>query len=152
MRSTQATSEPAVIASDCLFNSIRGGVGFAQLVYCTVLEDAGLTQLWASDCIFNGPLAGVDCTTDQSCIRFSRAADLGALLPAAPVLVAGIGHALWIDADGEVLSLDAREAARRGGFSIHFSQLLQEDLADAGVFVYLTKEEGLGSGELLADL
>lgn len=37
----------------------------------------------------------------------------GLRLPAAPVLVAGIGHALWIDAEGEVLSLDAREAARR---------------------------------------
>jgi len=76
---SQATSEPAVIASDCLFNSIRGGVGFAQLVYCTVLEIAGLTQLWASDCIFNGPLPDLDCTDGVSCIRYSRVPDLDAL-------------------------------------------------------------------------
>jgi len=44
----------------------------------------------------------------------------------------------------------AREAARRGGFSIHFSGDLTKDLADAGVLVYLTEEEGLGSGVLLA--
>lgn len=44
----------------------------------------------------------------------------------------------------------AREAARRGGFTIHFSKQLPQDLADAGLFVYLTEEEGLGSGVLLA--
>jgi ATP-dependent DNA helicase DinG len=37
----------------------------------------------------------------------------GLRIPAAPVLVAGIGRALWIDAEGEVLTLDASEAARR---------------------------------------
>jgi hypothetical protein len=76
---SQPTTGPAVIASDCLFNSIRGGVGFAQLVYCTVLEDAELTRLWASDCIFNGPLPDLDCTDGVSCIRYSRVPDLDAL-------------------------------------------------------------------------
>lgn len=76
---TEASGEPAVTATDCLFNSIRGGVGFAQLVYCTVLEVAELTQLWASDCIFNGPLPDLDCTDGSSCIRYSRVPDLQAL-------------------------------------------------------------------------
>lgn len=73
------TDQPAAIASDCLFNSIRGGVGFAQLVYCTVLEDCELTRLWASDCIFNGPLPDLDCSDGRSCIRYSRVPDLNAL-------------------------------------------------------------------------
>lgn len=73
------TDEPAVIANDCLFNSIRGGVGFAELVYCTVLEETGLTRLWASDCIFNGPLPDLDCSDGRSCIRYSRVPDLTAL-------------------------------------------------------------------------
>jgi ATP-dependent DNA helicase DinG len=34
-------------------------------------------------------------------------------LPAAPVLLAGIGRAVWIDADGEVLTLSGAEAAKR---------------------------------------
>lgn len=76
---SQPTTGPVVIASDCLFNSIRGGVGFAQLVYCTVLEGTELTQLWASDCIFNGPLSDLDCTDGVSCIRYSRVPDLDAL-------------------------------------------------------------------------
>ncbi len=74
-----ATEEPAVVATDCLFNSIRGGVGFAQLVYCTVLESTELERLWASDCIFNGPLVDLDCSGDETCIRFSRVPDLTAL-------------------------------------------------------------------------
>ena len=76
---SQPTSEPATVASDCLFNSIRGGVGFAQLVYCSVLEVTEVTQLWASDCIFNGPLPDLDCTDGLSCIRYSRVPDLDAL-------------------------------------------------------------------------
>ncbi len=73
------TDEPSVVATDCLFNSIRGGVGFAQLVYCTVLEDTELERLWASDCIFNGPLVDIDCSGDDTCIRYSRVPDLEAL-------------------------------------------------------------------------
>jgi len=44
----------------------------------------------------------------------------------------------------------AREAARRGGFSVHFSSRLQQDLTEASLFVYLTEDEGLGSAALLA--
>ncbi len=42
------------------------------------------------------------------------------------------------------------EAAGRAGLSVHFSSDLEADLADAGVFVYLTWEEGLGSAVLMA--
>jgi ATP-dependent DNA helicase DinG len=37
----------------------------------------------------------------------------GIRLPAAPVLLAGVGRAVWIDTEGEVLTLAAAEAARR---------------------------------------
>lgn len=73
------TDDPALIANDCLFNRIRGGVGFAQLVYCTVLEETDVERLWASDCIFNGPLPSLDCSGDETCIRFSRVPDLEAV-------------------------------------------------------------------------
>jgi hypothetical protein len=44
----------------------------------------------------------------------------------------------------------AGEAARRAGIELRFSTNLAEDLRDAELFVYLTEEEGLGSGVLLA--
>ncbi len=43
-----------------------------------------------------------------------------------------------------------RQAAALGGFEVHFSTSLAADLEDAAVFVYITREEGLGSGVLLA--
>src|SRR5262249_12295479 len=36
------------------------------------------------------------------------------------------------------------EAARIAGVPIHFSKNLERDLADAGLFVYITQSEGLG--------
>lgn len=42
------------------------------------------------------------------------------------------------------------EAALAGGFHIHYSRSLAADLDDAALFVYITHEEGLGSGALLA--
>ncbi len=44
----------------------------------------------------------------------------------------------------------ARAAAALGGFEVHFSTALAEDLRDAAVLLYITHEEGLGSGALLA--
>ena len=44
----------------------------------------------------------------------------------------------------------ALEAARLAGASLHLSTDLERDLADAGLFVYITRSEGLGSGVLLA--
>ncbi|MEM7670097.1 MAG: hypothetical protein AAF317_13305 [Pseudomonadota bacterium] len=73
------TDEPALIATDCLFNRIRGGVGFGQLVYCTVLGPVELERLWASDCIFAQDLIDLNCSEDRSCIRYSRVPDLSAL-------------------------------------------------------------------------
>jgi hypothetical protein len=73
-----ATDAPAVIANDCLFNSIGGG-GFLQLVYCTVLGITELARLWASDCILNGALEGLEASGHECCIRFSRIPDLEAL-------------------------------------------------------------------------
>ncbi|MEM7505605.1 MAG: hypothetical protein AAF415_02580 [Pseudomonadota bacterium] len=73
------TEEPAVEATDCLIETIGGGVGFAQLVYCTVMGETALGRLWASDCVFNDTLVDLDCEGDLSCIRFSRVPDLEAL-------------------------------------------------------------------------
>ena len=73
------TDDPAVIATDSLFNRIGGGVGFARLVYCTVLKNVALERLHASDCIFAGKLIDLDCSGDDSCVRYSRVSDLGEL-------------------------------------------------------------------------
>ena len=44
-----------------------------------------------------------------------------------------------------------RDAAASGGFSVHFSSRLEEDLhRDAAVFLHITEAEGLGSAALLA--
>ncbi len=44
-----------------------------------------------------------------------------------------------------------KRAAAGGGFAVHFSTALNEDLLrDAALFVYITHEEGLGSAVLLA--
>lgn len=47
-------------------------------------------------------------------------------------------------------SLLAREAAARAGVALQFSLDLPRDLGDAGLFVYITHQEGLGSAVLLA--
>ncbi|PRY71358.1 hypothetical protein BCL64_108119 [Halomonas ventosae] len=73
------TDDPALTATDCLFNTLRGGVGFAQLIYCTVMESTELERLWASDCIFNGPMVDLDCSGDDTCIRYSRVPSLSEL-------------------------------------------------------------------------
>jgi Glycosyl transferases group 1/Glycosyltransferase Family 4 len=44
----------------------------------------------------------------------------------------------------------AREAARRAGVALHLSHDLEADLAGAGMFLYLTRSEGLGSAVLMA--
>jgi hypothetical protein len=44
----------------------------------------------------------------------------------------------------------ALEAARLAGLPLHLSTDLESDLADAGLFVYITHNEGLGSAILLA--
>ncbi len=44
----------------------------------------------------------------------------------------------------------AREAARMAGVELHFSSDLKRDLASARALLYLSEEEGLGSGALLA--
>lgn len=70
------SDEAAVVANNCLFNSIGGGLGFVQLVHCTVLEETEVEILHASDCIFAGPIIDLDCSGDQSCIRYSRVPSL----------------------------------------------------------------------------
>jgi L-malate glycosyltransferase len=44
----------------------------------------------------------------------------------------------------------AVEAGRRAGVVVEVSKNLEEDLRTTGIFVYLTRSEGLGSGALLA--
>ena len=70
------SDEAAAVAHNCLFNSIGGGLGFVQLVHCTVLEETEVEILHASDCIFAGPIIDLDCSGDQSCIRYSRVPSL----------------------------------------------------------------------------
>ncbi|MET0179345.1 MAG: hypothetical protein ABW194_02535, partial [Novosphingobium sp.] len=73
------SDEPSVVADDCLFNTIRGGLGFVRLVHCTVLEETEVERLHASDCIFGGALVDLDCSGTETCIRYSRVPDFAAL-------------------------------------------------------------------------
>jgi hypothetical protein len=53
--------------------------------------------------------------------------------------------------DDEMKGTDIlREAAALAGVEVHFSTDLARDLADAAMFVYITRSEGLGSAALLA--
>lgn len=63
---------PPVAAHDCLFETIAGPDGFALLEYVTVLGATTLQRLWASDCLFVGPVPPLTCGADGSCVRFSR--------------------------------------------------------------------------------
>lgn len=67
---------PMVEAQNCLFDAIDAPNGFAQMVYCTVLGDARIERLWASDCLFAGPVLGVQCGDPASCVRYSSLLDL----------------------------------------------------------------------------
>lgn len=73
------TDEPSVEATDCLFGTIGGAGGFVQLVYCTVLGETTVGRLWASDCLFEGPLVDITCSGGETCIRYSRVPDLAAV-------------------------------------------------------------------------
>ena len=42
------------------------------------------------------------------------------------------------------------DAARAGGFDVHYTDDLENDVCAASVFVYITRSEGLGSAALLA--
>ena len=53
-------------------------------------------------------------------------------------------------ADPEKGTALALEGARLAGVRAHLSTDLETDLEDAGLFVYITRSEGLGSGVLLA--
>lgn len=79
------TERPLVEAQDSLFGEVQGAGGFAQLVYCTVLGEASLERLWASDSLFAGDLVGLDCAGDASCIRYSRVGDASGLAGCLPV-------------------------------------------------------------------
>lgn len=62
------------------------------------------------------------------------------------------GRVLTLASGGDALKATALalEAARRAGVGMEVSSALERDLRTAGVFVYLTRSEGLGSGALLA--
>jgi hypothetical protein len=70
---------PSLQAQDCLLGGIQALGGFAELIYCTVIGDVVLERLWASDCIFAGAINGISCTGEESCVRYSRVADLAQL-------------------------------------------------------------------------
>lgn len=56
------------------------------------------------------------------------------------------GRVLALEKDGTL----AEEAARLAGVELTQARNLEHDLRDAGIFVYITHAEGLGSGVLLA--
>ncbi|MEP3846895.1 MAG: hypothetical protein ABJM43_16280 [Paracoccaceae bacterium] len=59
------------VASDSIFETLIGPTAAAQLVYCTVMGDADLLRLNASDCLFHDIADSIKCD-ETSCIRFSR--------------------------------------------------------------------------------
>ena len=70
-----------------------------------------------------------------------------------PLLEPSAGGAVLAPAnagDPEKGAALAAEAARRAGVAVQFSNDLERDLRDAGLFLYLTHREGLGSAALLA--
>ena len=70
-----------------------------------------------------------------------------------PLLAPSIGSQRVVipdSADPEKGTALALEGARLAGVRAHLSTDLEADLADAGLFVYITHSEGLGSGVLLA--
>lgn len=73
---------------------------------------------------------------------------------AVPTVPAGAGERVGVLAvetsDRQKGSRLAELAARQAGVELKFSSNLAEDLQEAGIFVYLTHEEGLGSAILLA--
>lgn len=105
-----ATSTAEVTSS--VIGTIGAG-GSMQLEYCTVLEDATLDELNASDCIFAG---NVDLS-DTGAIRYSRLGSVQAAnavgtyanTDALPILVAGFGSR-----GGAVLDLATSDAIRFG--------------------------------------
>lgn len=70
---------PTVDATDCLFDTVGAPSGFARFIYCTVLGETHIERLWASDCLFAGGLVGVECSGDDSCVRYSAVKELSAL-------------------------------------------------------------------------
>lgn len=64
-----------------------------------------------------------------------------------PILEPSAGSAvLALEKDGTL----AAEAARLAGVDLKMARNLERDLRDAGIFVYVTRSEGLGSGVLMA--
>lgn len=64
-----------------------------------------------------------------------------------PALEPAAGSAVLALQKGSTL---AEEAARLAGVPLKFARDLEHDLRDAGIFIYVTHAEGLGSGVLLA--
>lgn len=67
---------PALDAKDCLFDFLSVANGLVRLEYCTIMREADLKQVHASDCIFNAiPIRLSDEVGFESlsgCIRYSR--------------------------------------------------------------------------------
>jgi glycosyltransferase involved in cell wall biosynthesis len=65
--------------------------------------------------------------------------------------VPGGDRLLALSSDDPLKATDlARESAERAGVPLHLSTHLEADLAGAGLFLYLTHSEGLGSAVLIA--
>jgi hypothetical protein len=68
-----------------------------------------------------------------------------------PLSVSSGEHVVAVRTDDPMKGSDLLdEAAKIGGFDVRYSTDLQADLVSAGVFVYITRSEGLGSAALIA--
>lgn len=72
-------SKPTVEANNCLIGKIIASTGFAQLIFCTVLGEVHIKQLWASECIFSDKKFTVTCDSKKTCVRYSSLRDLSDL-------------------------------------------------------------------------
>ncbi|MCP5073798.1 MAG: hypothetical protein GY947_10955 [Rhodobacteraceae bacterium] len=73
---------PALDARNCIFMTITGGVGFAEMEFCTVTGTTDVERLNASDCIFANLSDNLSCSLPDadpaenpkpvSCVRYSR--------------------------------------------------------------------------------
>ena len=80
------------------------------------------------------------------------AAKINVVYDGVPILEPAHGHSVLAPAHGDPRKGTdiAREAARLAGVELKLSTSLERDLRDAGIFLYITHSEGLGSGALLA--
>ncbi|MBI1352956.1 MAG: glycosyltransferase [Acidobacteria bacterium] len=74
------------------------------------------------------------------------------LVPTSPEVAPRSGVVALQSSDPGKGSALAAEACRRAGLALHLTENLESDLPAAGIFLYLSQQEGLGSALILAGL